>query len=378
MFLQTLSYIENHTKDCPWSVNNVTFGKINLIVGKNSTGKTRLLNIIKNVGLFFTGAKKLTGTQIIEFSFKDGKVLYNYKVETVNSKIQFESLVTGRRKLLSRSKDGIGSIYSQDKKEQLRFKIPETEMAIVTKRDEIQHPFLEAFFNWGDSIKSFDFGKTEGKDKLILVTNEKYLENVNFKNNDEIVLLYSKAFNDLGEPFKKQVIDDINEIGFEIEDIVISSVDEVQSDMISSKPVGLLIKERGHSHKVFSYAMSQGLYRALSLFIILRIAQHFCPPDLIVIDDIGEGLDFERSTSLIKRIYDLAKKANIQLIMSTNDRFTMNAVPLKHWNIMYRVGSECTVFNYKNSKEMFDEFSEYGLSNFDLFSSNYFLRKINQ
>jgi hypothetical protein len=51
-------------------------------------------------------------------------------------------------------------------------------------------------------------------------------------------------------------------------------------------------------------------------------------PATILIDDIGEGLDFDRSSRLIKLLIEIAEKnENIRLIMSTNDRFVMNAVP---------------------------------------------------
>jgi ABC-type lipoprotein export system ATPase subunit len=47
----------------------------------------------------------------------------------------------------------------------------------------------------------------------------------------------------------------------------------------------------------------------------------------VLIDDIGEGLDYERSSNLIKLLLKKMKKESIQLIMSTNDRFVMNNIP---------------------------------------------------
>jgi hypothetical protein len=50
----------------------------------------------------------------------------------------------------------------------------------------------------------------------------------------------------------------------------------------------------------------------------------------------------------------------------------MNAVPLEYWIILIRNGGRVASLNYKDSKAMFDEFQNTGLSNFDLFSSGYY------
>ena len=73
----------------------------------------------------------------------------------------------------------------------------------------------------------------------------------------------------------------------------------------------------------------------------------------ILIDDIGEGLDFDRSCRLIHILRAKAQEANIQLILSTNDRFVMNEVPLEEWSVLQRKGSHVRVRNYQNSQEVF-------------------------
>ena len=117
------------------------------------------------------------------------------------------------------------------------------------------------------------------------------------------------------------------------------------------------------------------MFRALSLIIQLNFAEHESLPSCVLIDDIGEGLDFERSSKLIKLIIEKSKKSKIQLILATNDRFVMNNVPLEYWSIIQRIGDECKIYNYKNSKKLFDDFDLTGLNNFDFFSSNFFLSK---
>ena len=43
-----------------------------------------------------------------------------------------------------------------------------------------------------------------------------------------------------------------------------------------------------------------------------------------------------------------AKEARIQLIMSTNDSFIMNAVDIENWAVIVREGNKISLFNYEN------------------------------
>jgi hypothetical protein len=110
--------------------------------------------------------------------------------------------------------------------------------------------------------------------------------------------------------------------------------------------------------------MSQGMFRAFSILIQVNYSQMSKKATCILIDDIGEGLDFERSCLLIDVLRKKADEPKIQLIMSTNDRFVMNNVPLEEWSVLLRHGGRVQVRNYNNSKDVFDEFKFTGLSNF--------------
>lgn len=58
--------------------------------------------------------------------------------------------------------------------------------------------------------------------------------------------------------------------------------------------------------------------------------------------------------------------------MTTNDRFIMNGVPLKHWAVVDRVNSKVKLVNQLNSPQIFEDFEDFGLNNFDFFASNFF------
>ena len=89
----------------------------------------------------------------------------------------------------------------------------------------------------------------------------------------------------------------------------------------------------------------------------------------MLVDDLGEGLDFSRSSKLASLVFKKVQNTDIQLIVTTNDRFLMNSVDLKCWNIFERRGKHVTSFNYKNSKKAFDEFLLLGMNSFDFFAN---------
>jgi hypothetical protein len=57
--------------------------------------------------------------------------------------------------------------------------------------------------------------------------------------------------------------------------------------------------------------------------------------------------------------------------MATNDRFVMNSVPIEAWSLLTRSGGDSRVFNYVNSRNLFDDFRFTGMSNFDFFATDY-------
>src|SRR5262249_48639494 len=128
--------------------------------------------------------------------------------------------------------------------------------------------------------------------------------------------------------------------------------------------VGLTVKEKDLHGVTDQHSMSQGMFRALAIFIHVNYSEMAKKSSCLLIDDIGEGLDFDRSCRMIDLLREKAETSSVQLILSTNDRFVMNRVPLEEWSYLQRAGSNVRVRNYYNSKEIFEEFKFTGLSNF--------------
>src|SRR3972149_7278104 len=202
---------------------------------------------------------------------------------------------------------------------------------------------------------------------------------LSIKDTEKVVALFLQGERDFSNEFKNAILSDMNYIGFEIEDIGVDSIagmsiilPELLSSVSIGQPTGTYVKESDLQIRTVQPVMSQGMFRALSAFIQVNYGLLSKKSTCILIDDIGEGLDYSRSSSLVKRLIEKAEGTSIQLVMATNDRFIMNAVPLEYWMILTRSGGRISNFNYRNSKEMFDNFQDTGLNNFDLFSSGYY------
>jgi len=377
MFIDSLTFVENIGTDKKWAFRDVHFNKINLIVGKNSTGKSRMLNVVASLGGFVAGEKNILGNDRLEAFFKDDGENLKYVLEFQDSKVTKEILSINNDTLLDRGQGGIGKIYAEKQKAMMDFQVPETSLACVARRDSIQHSYFEPLFNWGKSIRHYTFGSDMGKNSFAIFLKDGENKPINFKDFNQVVVFFKKGIDKKGDDFKKAILKDINGIGYNIDDIKVAPADRIRFDPPPpAPPECLFIKEEGLDIYIDQSKMSQGLFRALSLFINLRFSELFSEPSLVLIDDIGEGLDFERSKYLINSIISIVKATNIQLIMATNDRFVMNNVPLEHWSILLREGGECHVLNYKNSKDIFDKFAFTGLNNFDFFSSKYYERDL--
>jgi hypothetical protein len=370
--LKSISYSQFKNKKREWVVNRLVLGAINLLVGKNSSGKTRILNIIGNLGNLLAGDIKpafLSGNYDAIFDL-DGKAL-RYILVYENSQVIREVVTLNGKKLIQRGRGGRGHILFEKTKGYSLFQTPQNELAAVARRDSLQHSFLEPLHQWGRSIRHFYFGSPMGKESLAVISKDRELP-FNPKDTGKVIHIYRKGIKECGQRFKKAVLQDMGAIDYSLQDIgVAAPTSIVLTAPVSGEVVCLYVKEKDLTGITEQSEMSQGMFRALSMVIQLNYSEMTSKRRCILVDDIGEGLDFDRSCALIELVMRKVKESSVQLIMATNDRFVMNKVPLETWTLVRRKGGRSEVFNYQNSKKQFDEFKFTGLNNFDFFATNF-------
>jgi hypothetical protein len=374
MVLQKFNYSEFTGTPNSWSLDGLVLENINLLVGKNASGKTNTLTRIAWFGNMLAGRQPqllISGNYDVEFNHDNS--IYRYKLNILSHKVEYEELVINDERKFDRGGDGKGKIFTTHIKGEMEFQLSPNQLVITSKRDAIQHPFLEELVVWGEGLRMYAFGADMGKYTISPVID---MSNINVDSRDvnSVIGLYLKGVLEFPEIFQKRIIASMENIGYELGMMGVSNVSNIESPIpyVGNDGVVLCVIEKDSNTPISQFNMSQGMFRALSLIIQVTYNTLKLLSTAILVDDIGEGLDFERSTKLITLLIELAEKDdNIQFIMSTNDRFVMNNVSLKHWQIIQRNGGQCNIFNYQNSKEIFDEFKYTGLNNFDFFSTDF-------
>ena len=374
MKLNSIDYIEFKDTDNEWAFDGLTLGQINLLVGRNATGKSRVINIIATLANMFSGKRKEVPVNgHFDVYFNNDNNRYHYFLEYENFIVVREDLHVDDTSLLHRGAGGIGKIFAVEENKPIRFQVSGKEVAAVAKLDNIQHPFLQPLHDWGAAVRHFEFGKSLGHSHLAMAV-KRDVDDTDESNTVNVVAIFNKGSKNFKDTYTNAVKSDMERLGYPLDEI---SIQRPKHLVIVSGPAemqdlyGLSLKERDLKCTTDQPFISQGMFRALSIIVQLNYSILAGTAATILIDDIGEGLDYERSCLLIELLREKAGGSSIQLIMSTNDRFVMNSVPLDEWCVLRRRGSRVQVFNYSNSAPAFERFKRTGLANFDFLTSDY-------
>lgn len=369
--LRSLQFAERRGQPKEWILDRLTLGPINLIVGTNATGKSRTINTINNLSrMLLADPSVRLVSAAYDVSFESDGCELRYVVEIEQAKVIREEFHRDREQLLRRDPEG-GEIFAELEEKKTRFKPPENELAAVARRDSLQHSFLEPLHTWASSVRHYEFGSRLGKDNFAMFMKDG--PEPDERNANQIVGIFAKAFRLFGSKFIDAVKQDMSRLGYELDGLELCAPEGLV--ILAPGPAvtvqGLGVRERGIGGVVDQLEMSQGMFRALSILIQVNYARLANRSYCILIDDIGEGLDFDRSARLIELLRDRAAESSFQLIMATNDRFVMDHVPLEEWTVLQRQGSHVRVFNDANSRELFEDFKFTGLSNFSFLETDF-------
>lgn len=386
MKLQSISLRrDDFTDKSYWSYNDLQFGDINLIVGQNASGKTRIVRTIFALSELITYNNIQTLANIkfhwnAKFESTEGNI-FNYEVIYQNNHVLLEKLLLNDEELIIRDNSGKGKIKSSSLNDYLEFEVDIGVLIVFNKKDKLHHPFLIELSQWAENLSYYDFGAPLGQNTTAFNTNEIAKKNLQpqkkikidttdksfIKVDLHVVSKFQLGIQQIGDKFKKSILEDINLLGYNVTDIELRNAPNhiPNSNILLSC---LYIQENNMAYIPQVY-ISQGMFRALSIIIQITFNKYLPSPTSLIIDDIGEGLDFERSTNLIKLLIKKVETTpDKQLFLTTNDRYVMNSIPLKYWNITYSENSEIKCKNIHNSPQIFEDFAFTGLNNFDFFT----------
>ncbi|MEN9919048.1 MAG: hypothetical protein RL662_1484, partial [Bacteroidota bacterium] len=255
-------------------------------------------------------------------------------------------------------------IYSETKQVFEHLNISSSELAIILKVKEKEYPYLNELFEWGNALKKFSFTNQFEKNRLLKpeeVQNSQMYEGINANN---VLKLFDKGKRAFGTSFEEAVINDMKCLHYDIENICLET---------TKNGISLSVKEVDLPDTTTQIEMSQGMFRALAFLIQLNYALSSKASVCLLVDDLGEGLDYSRSKALIDILIYKINNSDIQAFITTNDRYVMNTIPLKYWSILERKHKSSIIYNYGNSKTIFDDFKYTGLNNFDFLATDFFI-----
>lgn len=345
MLLSSFSY-----KESKWELTNLTLASSScLIVGRNSTGKTRTIHALQNVVSFMQMKQILLGgsssfsaemvfSDVVDYHFK---MVYAFVVK--DGMIEKESLLVNDVVLIKRT--------AKTAKYKLDIINPPADKLIVqVRRDRNMYPEIEQLMTWAESVNCVSCSDIN---PYTILGPSRYINPFSF----------SELVDSLDSEEKNRVLKNANKLDYNITSI---------STIKASESVKLVnVREKLVSENIFDMQLSSGMLRTLYLLCYMEYIKKNSKVSLLLVDDMSEGLDYSRSTRLGQMIFDDCRQNGLQVIASSNDAFLMDVVDISNWQILRRVGSKVTSINQYTNPDLFRKFKMTGLSNFDFFSSDF-------
>lgn len=361
MILERLTYSEHDNEPNYWNVSELVFDPaVTLIAGQNATGKTRVMNVLGNLADQITGdrPKLLDGKwSLIYRTEEDNK--YAWDLHILKGIVERERITIDGDVVVDRE-GGRGTIVDRITPKQRDYEPPPDKLTVHARRDKKEYPYLEQLYGWADNYHGFMFASHPPNFLLAGQFDNPF----RLKSLASVAQLLQKALT--GGVSGSSIVNDFKKVGYAVESVSLGRV--VTTDAPPAEALAVSVKEANLKCEVMQSQMSSGMYRALAMVVVINYLLNRKASSTFAVDDIGEGMDYERSMNLMKLLLKKTKNSDIQLILTSNDRHLLNAVDVQSWNILEREGGKVRAFNYANSKEAFDDFAMTGLSNFDFLS----------
>jgi len=370
MILKSLQYKRFEGKPSEWSIigkdgKAVNFGNVNLIVGKNSVGKSRTLALIGDIANILALKKNIRKAPFTEWTyileFKEDDRLYEYTISVDNGSITEETLSENGKIKVNRKEN---KIYSEADSRYEELSIAPDEV-VISLYEQAKYPYLAEIFEWGNALRKYGFTNQYEKNHLLAEEEIDRLDSEYGIDPDNIIQTFYTGMKEFGKEFTDAIITDMQRLEYIISRISIEK---------GKKGSGISVKEEELADTTSQVEMSQGMFRALSFIIQLNFALFSKNSVCLLIDDLGEGLDFSRSKSLIDMLIYKINDSNIQIFITTNDRYVMNKIPIRYWSVLERKPHTSIFYNYQNSKETFEDFKYTGLNNFDFLATDFYMK----
>lgn len=342
MYLSKLTY-----RDANWKIGPICLSQQSLIVGPNATGKSTVLRCIRRFVRIVIGSIKIDVTPdslyIMEFSNSIGEVTYTLQIK--GGRVVKELLETNGEVRVKR--DAKVSYVGDEP-----VNVPDTTLLINARRDIVKYPDIEVVLTWVEQLSSFIFSNILSSDSRVSPFTSSSID-------------LCRMWERIGVHQKEAVIAWMRKLRYNI-----SAID-IDTNKLGEKT--LFVIEKSIPKPIVMGRMSNGMYRVLYLLVYLYYVSEYSS-GTVLIDDLGEGLDYYRSSTLGEMLFSFSKEHNIQMIVTSNDNFLVDTVDLSSWVLLKRAGHSVSSISEKTNPEDFARFRKLGLRNFDLLKTDFLVR----
>lgn len=347
MYIKSFEYNSN-----TWKLDTIYLNQLNLIVGKNAAGKSRTLKALVDV------AKLIKGESVVEIFPHRCTIVF---ADSDNKELQYSYKWSGKEIIMEAMKvEGQEVIFRDAKHAKLKgveINPPTNKLIIQTQRDTSKFPEFETVIGWAEHTRGFSFSELTSLHSFSI--SSMFSDSIVF---DE---MYEKIGDD-GEIFIKNAM---CSLGYNINRI----------NKLKVKDFNIIyLHEDGVDIPLISSSLSNGMLRVFYMLAYMLYISTNEGAKTFLVDDLGEGLDFSRSSRLSKIMFDYCEAHGIQLIVTSNDSFLLNAIDLNNWIILRRTGKKVASYSNTTHPDMFVKFRKMGLNNFDMLSTDFMDRFISE
>ena len=311
-------------------------GRINLLVGKNNSGKTSILEAIQflyaqnNIDIFLE-----TISYRGEFAWLENKLAGRTKVFEICHLFPGHEIIPSKEIII------IGSRESHQESVTISVKSIPIQLSLFSdKNDDLNNDNIFDDEEWNKLLLSIRWSQSQKPIELELLANgtlardsirrmaslSRISHKIGIDNKIELRFLtpFSLTSSDMTALFDNIVLSPLEDLIIESLKIIEPKIERIASigsgkySTANNLGVrgGFLIKIKNHDQPIPIGSLGDGFWRMLGLVLAMVNLEN----GILLVDEIDSGLHFTVMTDMWKVVWETAKKLNIQVFATTHSR----------------------------------------------------------
>ena len=318
------------------SFEMANLGRINLLVGKNNSGKTSILEAIQflyaqnNIDIFLE-----TISYRGEFAWLENKLAGRTKVFEICHLFPGHEIVPSQEIII------IGSRESHQESVTISVKSIPIQLSLFSdKNDDLNNDNIFDDEEWNKLLLSIRWSQSQKPIEMELLANgtlardsirriaslSRISHKIGIDNKIELKFLtpFSLTSSDMAALFDNIVLSPLEDLIIESLKIIEPKIERIASvgsgKYLTSNNLGVrggfLIKIKNHDQPIPIGSLGDGFWRMLGLVLAMVNLEN----GILLVDEIDSGLHFTVMTDMWKFVWETAKKLNIQVFATTHSR----------------------------------------------------------